>query len=357
MHIAKGWLLAGFLLIGGLVCLWLAGCDDDNPTKPKPAEPKDYPVYFADSYDSLLFTYYPISRKIDTAHIPWLAEQGITASADGKRLYLATNNNVVVINAFSHELITELPYKPERPVAVSRDNKLVAITGKDLHILCTSNYSEIFSDTDYTYNGCFSNDSKTFYCGAGWSTDTVGVVYKVNLSDNLHPVERRPMADGGVLQVVPSHDETRLYLYLGLNMWTSAFEVYDIAADSVVYSEILVPGAGQITLTPDGQYAVYTDPAATATDPQPPGTFTIYDCTADTVYRVVPTADYADSLCALCTPCTLTVTPDGRWLVLIAGSQMSQHALFQYDMENEELVNYIGFEFFQLTNPTVRCNK
>jgi hypothetical protein len=267
MRIAQGLATVAVVVAVGIAGVWLFGCDDD-PTGPKP--PKDYPVYIGDLAGPRLFTYYPRARRVDSAAIPWEANWGITASADGRCLYLATDSNVVVIDPVTRGVLTELPYRRSRSVVVSPDNRLVAITGNDLFILRTSDYSVIFSDTDMTEDGRFSCDSRTFYCAAGWSTTSTGFVYKVNLACGHPLVERVHTSPGGVLEVVPSRGEAKLFLYVRYGSGWCGFLVYDVVADSMIFSDDLIPGSGEIAITSDGRYVFYTNPGVHAGEP-PPG--------------------------------------------------------------------------------------
>ena len=351
MRCAKGNLLVGLLGLGGLVWLWTACCED-KPTEPKPA--KDYPVYIGDLAGPRLFTYYPGTRRVDSVAIPWEANRGITASADGKRLYLATDSNVVVIDPETRAVITELPYPRSWSVVVSPDNRLVAITGNDLFVLRTSDYSVLFSDTDMTEHGRFSSDSKTFYCAAGWNY-TSGFLYKVDFCGDHFPVERRRISPGGLIHIVPSIDETKLFLYVTYHTWTYGFEVYDVAADSIIFRDILVPGAGEIAMTSDGKYVFYTNPGVSATDPPPPGTFTVFDVERSEIKDTVSVYDYAPPTACLCAPFTMAVTPDDRWLVLLGGAGLAQFTLYLYDLRKEEFVDYHDFACQAvLNNPTTQ---
>ncbi|MCX6834141.1 MAG: hypothetical protein NTW07_03240 [candidate division Zixibacteria bacterium] len=352
MRIAKGLLIGVVAAAISVACLWTACCED-KPTEPKPA--KDYPVYIGDLAGPSIFTYYPRSRRVDSAAIPWEANWGISASADGKRLYLATDSNVVVIDPATRGVLTELPYRRSWSVVVSPDNRLVAITGDDLFILRTSDYSVLFSDTDMTEEGRFSSDSKTFYCAAGWSTTSTGFVYKVKLACGQSLVERLHIPQGGVLYVVPSNDETKLFLYVRYRTWTCGFEVYDVAADSIIFRDILVPGAGEIAMTSDGKYVFYTNPGVSVTDPPPPGTFTIFDVVKNQIHDTVSAYDYVPPTWCTCPPNTMAVTPDDRWLVMLGGAGLGQFVMYLYDLRKEEFVDYqeLGGGVF-LTNPTTQ---
>ncbi|MEW5796381.1 MAG: hypothetical protein AB1772_08455 [Candidatus Zixiibacteriota bacterium] len=353
MRVTKG-LFFGAVATGlGLACLWPYGCNK-RPTKPE--QPKEYPVYVGDLAGPRLFTYYPSTRRVDSATIPWEANWGITASADGKCLYLATDSNVVVIDPSTRSVLAELPYQRSRSVVVSPDNQLVAITGNDLFILSTVDYSVLFSDTDMTEYGRFSSDSKTFYCAAGWSTSTRGFVYKVDLAHGQFPVARLPMADGGVVHVVPSLDEANLFLYLDLSpLWTWAFEVYNVATDSIIFRDIMVPGAGEIAMTSGGKYVFYTNPGVHSGEPPPPGTFTVFDVAKNQIHNTVSAYDYVPPTWCGCPPYTMAVTPDDRWLVLLGGGGLGQFVVYLYDIRKEVFVDYqdLGRGAF-LVNPTVQ---
>ena len=351
------WIYVGIMVIA--VCL--SGCDCDKPTEPKPEELKDYSVYFcAPGYSPELFIFHPTTRVIDSIEIPWEPTEGVTVSADGERLYLAQRSSVVVVDTDSFSLITELPFVPRLWPAVSPNNEYLAIPGDDLNILRTSDYSVLFSDTDITEFGKFSSDSRDFYCAAGWSSVSSGLVYKVDLSDGSFPVERHPFDDGGVVHVVPSIDDTKWFLYLRLpSMWTWAFEVYDVALDSVTFRDVLVPGVGDVAITPDGHTAFYTNPGRSSTDPIAPPGFTIFDVDANMIDTVVEDIEFFTGSTWMASPNQIVVTPDGRWLVILGGS-LGLGVLYLYDIEKRELVfreDFGGASGHAFTNLSVQLQK
>ncbi len=337
------------LVITGLGFCFLA-CDK-KPTEPVPVT--DYPVYINDVNRSKIFTYYPNSHKLDSVELPWRATEGITVSADSKRLYLASRNKITVIDSKSFDLILELPYSPDDWVGVSPDNKLAAVTNGGLHLLSTSDYSVVFQDTIPVIHSEFSSDSKTLYCARKGTNS----VYKVDLADSTYPVTLNDAAGGLIYYVIPSIDETKLFFYVYYGMWTYGFEVYDVQLDSIIFRDVLVPGAGQIAITPDGRYAIYSNAGISATDPPPPGTFTIFDIQANEIHTQVSIIDYVQPPCYFCSPLSIAVTPDGRWLVALGGTQLAQFILYQYNLQNEKLVYYKDFGSVQLTNLTVQSIK
>jgi len=136
---------------------------------------------------------------------------------------------------------------------------------------------------------------------------------------------------------------------------TSGFEVYDVATDSIIFRDILIPGAGDIALTSDGKYVFYTNPGVHGGEPPSPGTFTIFDVTRNQIHDSVSAFDYVPHNWCFCPPCRLAVTPDNRWLVVSGGIGMGQYVLYLYDIRNEEFVDYQEFDREAvLTNPTTR---
>ena len=353
----KPWLWS-FVAVLALV-VYLVSCDD-NPTKPQPVpdEPRDYPIYFCDLgkvADYKLLVYYPISRRIDSMDIPWEPLVGITVSADGKLLYLALQQSVVVVDTDSLSLVVELPYGPDSPVAVSPDNQLVAITGSDLYILRTTDYQVIFHDTARTVRGWFSSDSKTFYCTAAGGSEHPSSAYKLDLADSAFSITKRLFSDGGVMQIVPTVDESRWLLYLIAGTYLYAFEVYDVLADSIVFAQGLSPGVGKIAIMPNGKYAFYGNPGSILMGPPAPSEFTVFDIKNNRIDEVVNTEAFIDSLTPYYFPVgSMVVTPDNRWL--IAQDAVPPHSVLLYDIENRELVDYhtLGLSNVELGNLTVQ---
>jgi len=332
------WLGVAIMVIA--VCF--AGCDCDKPTGPKPEELKDYAVYFWDEASTRkLFVYHPTTKVIDSFDLAYTPVEGVTVSADGRRLYLADRNAVVVLDADSLQLVDEFAAAPEWPIAVSPDNRYMAIMGDDLQIFRTSDCSLVFGDTDITENGWFSWDSKHFYCAGGWSPGVPGYVYTMDLSDSTFPVLRRPFAHAGVVHVVPTIDESKWLLYMNPSgLYTSAFEVYDVALDSIIFSDVLVPGSGQIVITPDGRYAMYGNPGTIMMGPPAPSEFTIFDIERNEISEVVQTKGFVDGLTPLFFPVeSMAITPDGRWLVALNG--VAPHQLLLYDIERRCFADYI----------------
>lgn len=324
-------------MIGLVYLMVLLGCNE-APFEPKDDDPvlKDYPVYFCDpTGDPQLFTFHPLTQELDSVNIPWVARYGLTVSANGERLYIATLSSVVVISAESQGFIAELPYVPRSSVAVSPNGEYLAITGDDIHILRTSDFSVVFSDTSYTKYGQFSDNSQTFYCATRASSSSPNVVYRVDLSDPAYPTQTIPISSRMVGYVIPSPDESKLYLYSGLDA-VSIFDVYDVDRDSITFTDTIRPGYGQLVRSPDGSKLFYSNPGG-GINFFPPTGFMVFDVNTNEIDTVENDSMYCCSTWAA-PPNVMTVTADNRWLSILGGSSGALMVLYLYDIENEELL-------------------
>jgi DNA-binding beta-propeller fold protein YncE len=305
----------------------------------EPVEPKDYPFYLTDAGNDQIFVFHPTTQQLDSMSVPWGVGAAVTVSADGKLLYVALGSSVLVVDAKSLSTVDEILYPHTQPVAVSPDNKLIAIFGSELYILKTSDYSLIFKDTaEFEYkSGVFSSDSRTFYCASTMDFSSLHGVFKVNLSDSLFPIIKRGFTTGAVTQVVPSIDESKWFLYLSVGLWTYSFEVYDTVLDSIIFEDVLVPGAGYLAMSPDGRYVYYTSPGRTATDPPSDMSIKTFELSKNEIKDTINCDEYCVFSTGFGPPAQLAVSPDGRWLGILGG-QMSIYVFILYDLATEKFV-------------------
>lgn len=306
---------AVILIAAGILelCLYFAGCDGKKPDEPE--VPKDYVMYFYDggAYN-VFYGFHPLTCTLDSFYLPGDHWRHMTVSANGKRVYLPEANTVAVVDLESKTILAHLPYKATGGVAVSPDGQLLAVLGDDLHILNTSDYSVVFHDTDLVSRGRFSDDSRSFYCGSGGEV-TRRAAYKVAL-DSGFAVTRKLFSDGSVSSIIPSLDQSKWFLSLYAGICQSSFEVYDVASDSVIFRQSLVPGACRITLTPSGRFLFYTNSGVWQCTVPPPDSFFVFDVENNRCHVSIPAyAVEDDGDTVRRAPGELAITPDGRWLV------------------------------------------
>ena len=329
-------LKAVILIAGGILglCLYFAGCCN-KPLEPRPV--KDYPVYFIDfihNDGNWYFAYHPTTNQLDSFWLPYASAPVI--SADGKKMYVSDRDHtmIAVVDLDSHVVIEQLPYKTA--IAVSPDNQLIAVQEEGIHILKTSDYSEVFRDTSLG-GGVFSSNSQRFY---GLPMD--GGILRIDLSDSLFSATRFQLPFGAIRDIEPSKDETKLFLYLHRYGFNHYFAVYDIASDSLIFTEYLWPGFGELEVTPDGRYVFYTNPG-TMQGPTPgPPWITVYDVWQNQAFKQISTAGILDEPYQYGMPLgEICITPDGRWLVALPAKSFP--FVFTVDIYTMTIAKYLRF--------------
>ena len=343
MRIAQG-LLIGALAVGaGIASFWQFGCDE-RPTQPDPPEPepKDYPVYMVNNDGgSQCFRYHIGSEKLDTLSVPtqfWIG--GSALSPDDTRLFWAERTRTLVIDLATLDTVAELPYVAGRGICASPNGRYIALKGSTyLNVLSADDYSSVFVDSAVMLRGgCFSSDDNRFYSAMG---DSVAVVYQLDLANGF-TVTRDTLTDRVYLRhMLTSPDETKWFLYRQFNTYQDCFEVYDLQLDSVVFRDYLVPGYGEMVVTPDGHYVFYTQPGPPQMDYTGPPHFTVFDAWRNRIDRLVAVTGMVDGINPTYLPLNeLAMTPDGRWLIVGGFYPADQFVVF--DIATLSLVRLVS---------------
>lgn len=346
MHVSRGVLRAVMAVVIGLG-LVLAGvvCDDDPPTKP--VEPKEYPFYFADITGNI-YIFHPTTQRLDSMAVPWDMRFGVTVSADGERLYLAGQNEVTVITADSYELITSFPFPSLRAPAVSPDGSYFAALGWGCQVRRTTDFSIVYEDTLLAFSeGRFTDDSRAFYhtvsgLGAG-STN----VLRVDLTVDPCTVSTKNFPNVYTYGVIPNQDESRWFLYTLLrSTYTYAFEVYDVAGDSIIFQDQFMPGHGRLAVSPDYRYAFYTTPGDFESG-SPDFHLRVFDVEANEVARTIINTEFFTDSMWIAYPHCIAVTADSRWLGILGGDWWADGLFYLYDIENDSLTYRGPWDFWE----------
>ncbi len=318
-------LIVLFIAFLCLTCIWLAGCDDDNPVKSPLVVAPQYPFYFRDVVDLVNYQYLPYDDSLRTFELPEQAR--LTAvSADGTRLFATTETETLVIHWLSLGVIARLPYHLpyDGAIAASPDGSMLAICTDDLYILDASTYDVLYHDTLKLCNGQFSADSRSFY-GCRWESP-YGYLHRFRCDSSFAMTFWHTGA--WIHRFVPSPDETRFYIINRYSYSTceDIFSIYDIVGDSMLYEQLLPSGMGlgDLALSPDGRYAFFSNPGAYIIDPgcPPPDSFiTVFDTeTFNVCDRICTKAVYGDNteVDSFSLAREIVISPDGKWLMSVS---------------------------------------
>lgn len=306
-----------------LIILYLTGCED-NPVSP--AEVTDYKVYYWRSQgDYNLFTYHTKSFEFDSFMVAYDASSSISVSADGSLLYFSNQDSTTVVNSETLEYVRTIPYFCHlyNSIKVSPSGDYIAIPGQELVILETNNYTEIFKDSSNNYDGQFSSDSKFYYYGNSKIELNQSSGIKSNLNLATIPFTSRP-----------SINNNFIYLYLNDDVL-----FYDLLLDSVVQTFTFSPGLGDII------ESKLTDKIFVSA----PGNFSSFETKLEfyaidkNSYQIdtIKTDHIIDNNSIPFEPSQFSITPDGRYLMILSPIGEPPFRMIQYDILKKEIVNFI----------------
>jgi len=321
-----------------VIIFW--GCED-NPLAPENEPEKDYIVYIWETDhagDHFYMGYHPATGVIDTFTAEDGPSSGMEASADGKYLFVATNEYVAKIELQTLQTVATLPYRATYGLAVSQDNQFLAIImGPGFVLARVSDFSVIYEDTLLDFRSCsFSSDSKKIYGYAGLAYNIFTIL---DLENNFSQSTVELPQGLAIEVIVPSIDESKLFLVCHYGMWFSRFEVYDVVLDSIIFRDLLWSGYNFLKLSPDGKYVFYTE-AGNYTDVNGENYFTIYDIERNRIKMKVSTVGIEDGInpefMALG---QMAITPDGKWLVI--GKALGGPSFIRFNMNTMEIDDYL----------------
>ncbi len=265
-------------------------------------------------------------------------------SADGRLLYISETTSISAIDIETRSVVKQFPGMVR--ATISPDGSLVALHGgSTLQLVSAEDFTVKYQDSVNSMPGAFTADGKRlYYCGAesdslGLRTSFVGVL---NIGDQFESYRIHLPAGarlGELRQVLPSPDESRLYLYEQRGDCPAYFVAYDLSSDSTIFVGEVDPGYGGMIMANDGRYIVCTNAAPALTwvsDAYPE--LLVYDAQNSFALTKITTADCPSLDSALTSFNAGTKTPDGRWLLV--GGSTDPHILV-IDMPKMEVVDCI----------------
>jgi len=145
-------------------------------------------------------------------------------------------------------------------------------------------------------------------------------------------------------RIAVAEDESSWYLY-DLGYCYGRFEVYDLAADSVVFSDFFHQGYGLLELTADERYVIYSNPGPVESfcwQYEYELSIGVYNINSNQLADEISTRDIptpvngVDSTIIM----DLAATPDSRWLIGLS----LRGDIVCVDLERLEIVSFSRFK-------------
>ena len=318
---------------------WLVEYMFQGGPLPPPEAGKDYVVWFWEAAVTRRFYgYHVLTRHVDSFSVPFWPK-GMTISPDGNLMYISTDDSAKVVDLLTKTVIDEIPYVAKNGIVASPDGQMLAIQADNLYIIDAVDYSLIYEDTSNLSAGLFTTDGSVFYGGADETGSGSPHAYRLDLTD--FSVTRQWFVGGVVRRVVPTSDDQKLLLYQSCGLDCAYFRVYDVLLDSLIFSDFIPPGSGELVVSSDDKRAYYSYPGSLISGP-PPSEFTAFDIGSNSIYERVNTANEMD-----CVPAPwwfpvgeIVLTPDNRWLVGLRASGAGGPFIFNTaTMEFEDCIS------------------
>jgi hypothetical protein len=309
--IARGLATGAGLTVAGLCCLCFPGCEK-QPTEPdSPHAPRDYAVYCADLYAPVAYAYKVVSGQLDTINLPFVAEYGLAVSPHGDTIYAAGGDGVASVDVSTENFTLVWTGFATYGIALSPNGRYLAIHGDDLTIMDLATMTSKLTDTDATFRGVFAVDSRRFYA----PTVAGAQIYEASLVGGGE-VSRTSFQGRGYRSILVSPDESKWFLY-DAEECAGRFEVLDRDADSILFSHRVVPGNGQMAVSPNGRWAFYTSPGMIEDfcDDSPSYSVGAYGILRNEVATDIGTKVSVGGLSDSAVIVDVIITPDSQWLV------------------------------------------
>lgn len=326
--------------VGSLI---IAGCSEDKAMTPSPVQPEDFVVYFYDgSIENWYYSYHPTSNQVDSFYLPYSAWHSFAVSNDGQTLYIGQHSSVAVIDLATLTIVHELPYSGA--VIPSPDGRFIAILGNEGHFFNTTDYSLVYTLEPWARSGTFTPDGNHFYYTRVTPVPGQVLVRELDIANGFATLDEYS-PKGAIIKCEPSPDESRLYGYFYTGDCSNAFGVYDIALDSIIFWHEIIPGQGDMVVSPDGRYVYYSSPGfAIQNDfcpcPDPLPVFYRYDAVANQSSQI-STNGLIEGIEPghICVD-GLEITPDGRWLT--ANQFLGSGIVLTFDLSNQAFVHGVN---------------
>lgn len=251
------------VLVLGTLLVLCAGCGDNGPTGP--GETK-FPKFYINDATHLnqIHVYDLRTDSVTTLEMPLglFGAQAIFGSlaASSRRhcLYVGDQTRTGVYDLDLDSLVDVRDIGSLYGIAVSPDDRLLALCGDSLMVVRSSDFSVVFHDSARAARPVFSNDGRTLYAAEG---RTGAFAFIVRFKGDSAICQKHSFPSP-IWRIRPSVDNKIWFIYVNLGNFQYGVGAYDPAKDSLIAHTTTSPGLGDMKCTPDGRNLIYTSPGA-----------------------------------------------------------------------------------------------
>ncbi len=299
-----------------LTMLALSGCCDKG-TDPPPGKPADYIAYVSDLDNPLIFRIHTRSFETDSFVLPIEMSPFFFLDPKGQHMYgNVGGSGVVSIDLATMD--TSLFWPSTSWLDFSPNDKLVTLFYPYLQIRRRDDMQLVCSLGTGLYQGCYSADSKHYYATAS-NGSSLGDVVTIRVDSGVI-MNRKSIGQRDIAPLLVSADQ-RYWFFNDFSHSRDSIIVYDILADSTIFSYRLVPGFGDLVQTHNSRYLFFSNPGPYPAYGQPGEPYIhVYDVRTRRLLPPISAVGVygTDTITSSPTIGDLDVTPDDKFLVATA---------------------------------------
>lgn len=320
-----------------LILLAVLSCTDDKPTAPDISDLHYAKVYFTDvSSDSTFYSFDTDQMKLDSFYLPYRPERGMYLMDNKKDLVINFHDSVISVD-LETKAVNHFPAGVKGPVVFSENEQYFAAPfNGTLRIYNTGDKSVFWEDTALTYGGCFSVGNDLYFSRyknavSVFDLKEKKLIKKSYLPNNIYEIK------------ATLNDEVLLIHYF--TDFDNIFQIYDLHLDTVLFSDTVDYGRGEIEISRNKMYAFFTYSGGIIQPDKnanilngPTNTFRIYDLNSRSIYKIVNTEGFVPGdYYPFYAYYEIEQTANSKYLV---GCQEAHNILVLFNLQTMELESY-----------------
>jgi DNA-binding beta-propeller fold protein YncE len=314
---------------------------------------RDYSVYFGDLQSDVKYEYHPRTNSIDSFLIPGSINSFLSISPDGKNLFAWGNQQIIKYDLATSSVIQFWPRAGS--IVVAPDGNMAAVFDGDFYLIAMRGGTVLYHDTSRFFLGAFSRDSKAFYATRYYQ---VSQVIRIDLRHGIHSDSLE--VDQTLSYAIEADANGDGFFLLSQEMETDVLAHYDWGGHSSDWRQPMLPGEGDIQLSPDGKILYISNPGPLINSGQPsadpPWTITGLDTEQfDTLFEISTITNFdGDTVNRTFAVGPIAITADGEWMF---GVCRGRGPMLSINLQTRSVVHAFQFESRYPSDPVAQLNR